>query len=66
MTTYRVTLGRLIERWIPADIIAPLDLVRWTEPITYETDDRDEVDAIVLDALAAHPEFTRAKVQVVP
>lgn len=61
--TYIVRLGRVshFEAW-PGGL--KLDLVNWTEPVIYEADDRDEVDAIILEVMAKNPMYTRAEVRV--
>lgn len=61
--TYTVSLGRVLaplEMWKGGLV---LEMIAWTEPVTYDGD-RDEVEAIVHEIMAAHPEFARAKVEV--
>lgn len=42
---------------ITDEIEAPI----WTEPVRYETDEPEEIQRIINDLLAAHPEYTRAQ-----
>lgn len=60
--TYIVRLGKRLPDYVGGGLT--LDMVDWTEPVTYETDDRDEVDAIVLEVMAKNPMYTRAEVRV--
>jgi hypothetical protein len=60
--TYKLRLGRLIGTFDMKGVGHDLDLIEWTEPVTYATDDRDEIDRAALDMLAAHPTYVRVEV----
>lgn len=62
--TYLVKVYR-VTRIDTGDPVGILDAPIASEPVLYEADDREEVDRIVLDFLAAHPEYTRASVHPV-
>lgn len=64
MRAYTVSLGKVVGRF-QAWPGHHYDHEEWTEPVTYATDDREEVDRTVLDLLAKHPEYTRARVKPV-
>jgi len=60
--TYRLRLARKAGMFAMMGVGADLDLYDWTEPVTYTTDDPDEVSRAVLDMMAAHPAYVRVEV----